>query len=814
VANDFSARSDCLALYNFEDGALTTDSKGSNTLTAVNTPTADTTNFKQGSAAVSLAAASAQYLAITDANLPAGWPMKSGDTSRLMSLGVWLRPTTVDGTGRRILAKMKSAGNLRSWSIYHTTGGVYLSYSTNGTSNTNVQIAAAMTANQWYYLTFILDGTNGTWKCRMFSFTAGTWANLSGSFTGPLYVAAADFRIGADDDLGANTCFNGQIDELVIFNTLVNPVELAAGKDGVFPITDIFWHMDPVSGSDANSGATWAKATKTIKGMNGCFPGESIYIAKSVETARAGTVTATLGSVTLTTTNDLTAVCPQYTAIRIGTDGTIYMVKAVTSSTITLYRPYRGAGGAGLAIYTYAPPTSTSNDWNISLTGLISSRIVVKGGINTSNNDQDGFTVMYGNNATYLFGGTWAYTDISRIWTLHFASPWNGTNNYGTLVDCGTLRNTSSFGSTTTFANGVWTNFISELGTFPYYCNFSGMVINNLETSETGRSGMQCNNGWWLNVIINGWKNAGVAGYYGHLWGGGNSVAMGVRIHDAILDELNAGIAGVQVYSGNFFPDIVYVNPKINGGVLFDNNSNFLGDIAFQNVNGIPTDNRRYRSQGEASKCFLQASDTTLYKTSSPSSRLQFIGASVKSYVTKHFIPVDAGIQKTISIWVFKNSAPISTVTVNTAGSGYVAGDLIGVTQAGGGSAILQVATISAGGVASVNIVSGGYNYSVANALNTTTLTGAGSGAKINITAVGVGYGSITLPIMRLRWLTGTAGALVSNVHDETMPNTDNAWQQLSYAVTPGVQGVVVMEIIAQSQNTGACLWYDDIGVA
>ena len=73
--------------------------------------------------------------------------------------------------------------------------------------------------------------------------------------------------------------------------------------------------------------------------------------------------------------------------------------------------------------------------------------------------------------------------------------------------------------------------------------------------------------------------------------------------------------------------------------------------------------------------------------------------------------------------------------------------------------------------------------------------------------------GAATLPIMRLRWLTGTAGALVSNSYDVTMPNTDNAWQTLSHTVQPTVQGVIILEIIAQSLNAGAALWYDDIGV-
>ena len=47
MANDFSLDNNCLVLYRFENGALTTDSKDSATLVASSpSPTADTTHYK------------------------------------------------------------------------------------------------------------------------------------------------------------------------------------------------------------------------------------------------------------------------------------------------------------------------------------------------------------------------------------------------------------------------------------------------------------------------------------------------------------------------------------------------------------------------------------------------------------------------------------------------------------------------------------------------------------------------------------------------------------------------------------------------
>jgi hypothetical protein len=66
---------------------------------------------------------------------------------------------------------------------------------------------------------------------------------------------------------------------------------------------------------------------------------------------------------------------------------------------------------------------------------------------------------------------------------------------------------------------------------------------------------------------------------------------------------------------------------------------------------------------------------------------------------------------------------------------------------------------------------------------------------------------------MRLRWLTGTAGALVSNVYDSAMSDTNDSFVQVSHAVTPSVQGVIIMELIFLPGANGAIGWYDDIGV-
>ena len=107
MANDFSGDSSCKALWRFESGALTTDSKATNTLTN-NGGTEETTNHMEGACAVALASASSQYLNIPDANLVSGFPLKSDDTTKLATFAFWIRPTTVPGSGAY-------AGMLSKW---------------------------------------------------------------------------------------------------------------------------------------------------------------------------------------------------------------------------------------------------------------------------------------------------------------------------------------------------------------------------------------------------------------------------------------------------------------------------------------------------------------------------------------------------------------------------------------------------------------------------------------------------------------------------------------------------------------------------
>ncbi len=661
MANNFSSESNCAALWSFEYGALGTDSKGTNTLSFNNSPAGTTVNYMEGAGAITMVAGSTQYAFITDTNLAAGFPLKSGDTTKLISVCCWVRPTTVDANKRRIWAKWYTTGNKKCLELYYNSTNVYMQYSANGSTGTEVNLGfGAMTANQWYHITLIVDGVNNTYRLNMYNATAGTDYMATGTIGG-LYVSSASWRIGADDDLAANLYFDGQIDELIVFNRLLNSYEPYAIRGGLFPVTESWWHVDPVNGNNSYTGTTWAQAWKTFQHRFNA--GDEIRIAKSTETAQAGTVTATTDSEVIQTTNNLSGTLVQYTLVRIGTDDTIYMVWASTSTTVTLNGPYRGTTGAGKSISLVTGFTkTTTSDWTkTSGDGTSSNPILVKGGYNTSTNTRDGFTVIdWAGTSTSIFNSFMTYWNFSNVFALYFTgSIWYSLID-GVLDNCGAFRNNRYY--PIQFARRVTVNnFVCHVWAM-YGCYDT--IINDLHTGEPLYGAGFCFGYYCLNTTVNRWKNAGWNGMYSAI-NFQSAIVNNVTFVDAVFDVTGKGCKnfGCDNYSATF-NNLNFFNPTISTGILFNQyglSYNFVGEIGLQNVNGDPTDHRRIIALGSCSPAAnlypgVLQTDTSVYRTASPSAKLT-LNQWTLPYRISHSVPCDANVPLTISAYLRKNSS-------------------------------------------------------------------------------------------------------------------------------------------------------------
>lgn len=242
-ANDFSGDTNCVAVWNFEDGALTTDSKGTNTLTN-DGGESDLVNFKQGSASVDLELSETDYLYINDADLDAGFPLKDGDTNKKISVCFWIKPESWPGISSQmsLFAKYSTSG-LRSFYInaYNDTGDMFvrltIGYSEGNKGETvaeaNVNID---TLDVWYHITVTFQDSDKSWRIRVWDEDEGEIGETTGYTTNNINVETAPVTIGTYANLAL--WFDGIIDELVVFNDILTTDEIDeiwAGTYGAAP---------------------------------------------------------------------------------------------------------------------------------------------------------------------------------------------------------------------------------------------------------------------------------------------------------------------------------------------------------------------------------------------------------------------------------------------------------------------------------------------------------------------------------------------------------------------------------------------------
>jgi len=227
MANDFTCDPHCVALYRFESGALTVDSKDGNTLTAYNNPIADTVDFREGAASVQLVKASSQYFARTDPDLNSGFPCKFGETNRSFTFCFWILPGAISSNAY-IISKSADGGG----AAYKQSYRIYLSADTkkitlllvkDGTYSGSVfthNSELTCDGAHWYHVAVSHDASNGGIRIRIWDDTAqailGT--DRTDTFAYTLNVGDADFCIGKL----ITYYVDGNLDEVVVFNRVLS----------------------------------------------------------------------------------------------------------------------------------------------------------------------------------------------------------------------------------------------------------------------------------------------------------------------------------------------------------------------------------------------------------------------------------------------------------------------------------------------------------------------------------------------------------------------------------------------------------------
>lgn len=298
--NAFDSDPACKALWRFESGALTTDSIGSNDLT--NSGVAESTGtYFEGSCAADFEYNDNDYFVIADDDLDAGFPLKSGDTSKVISVAFWLKPESTKGGW--VFCKGCDIDDNASFSIqcqYRSSGWVNLVIRNGYDSGTNIEtwMPDYFAAGQVCHITVMHDGVNKTSTLRIYYSPSGTTRTYTVNWAHETSVTDASLAIGSRSDLASGMSFDGIVDEVVVFNRLLSVAEADAIRQGIFKFgSSVFASCDALTLTpfaatvDANSpinvSATLAELTLTVFGA-------TVDVSVNVD------VTATCDALTLT----------------------------------------------------------------------------------------------------------------------------------------------------------------------------------------------------------------------------------------------------------------------------------------------------------------------------------------------------------------------------------------------------------------------------------------------------------------------------------------------------------------------------------
>ncbi len=235
VGNNFTSDPDCVALWRFESGQLTADSIGSNTLEISGAPEANTSDYKEGDASGDTENG---YFRMDDADLDAGFPLKSGAATTQFSVAFWMKARTgTDAvTGAVMYAKGAELGpKAYSFAIgFHEpsgagTGTIILNVGTSDGTNLYLYDAnppKIIQRNHWYHLTVTyqeLTPTSGTLKLYVYDPSDDTVVT---STVASAKIPVFDTPLALGVLRWSSSRFDGLLDEVVVFKDILTPAEV------------------------------------------------------------------------------------------------------------------------------------------------------------------------------------------------------------------------------------------------------------------------------------------------------------------------------------------------------------------------------------------------------------------------------------------------------------------------------------------------------------------------------------------------------------------------------------------------------------
>ena len=243
MANDFSGDGTYKLLYNLESGALTTDSIGSNTLTDEGGVTANTTDYKQGSASGDFESGSAQCLYCADGDLDSGVPLKSGESNNALMDAFWCQFESIPAD-ISLMAKYDHWNDERTFrvKVESTDDELHLviGYNSGASFEDNGGFGTSFVTGRFYHIGIDFDGSDGSYRVRIWDDTAGALlgSDDTGTFSNSIYLGDAPWGVGSHVEGGASPSFSnphdGEIDECVMADEKKGASVIDEIRQGIF----------------------------------------------------------------------------------------------------------------------------------------------------------------------------------------------------------------------------------------------------------------------------------------------------------------------------------------------------------------------------------------------------------------------------------------------------------------------------------------------------------------------------------------------------------------------------------------------------
>lgn len=384
MANDFSGDANCKAVFNVDDGALTVDSKGTNTLTNSGM-TADTGTFKQGDASA-LSDNINDQLFILDGDLDAGFPLKNGDSNKKISVCFWFRSTGFPGSGFRYILGKFEIGT-RSFAMLTSTAEpqLFIGFN-NGDSQEAVPFGTSMVANRWYHFGVTFQDSDKSFKMRIWDDNASALlggAEVTGNTTNNINVENAQWHIGSATSI--NNSAGMQIDEIVVFNDILTSGEIDQIRAGTYSAGSTTSTAAASTTTTTTSTTTTASTSTTSSTTT-----TSTTSSTTSSTSSTASTTSSTSSTASTSSTSSTASTTSSTSSTASTTSTASSTSSSSSSTSTSTSSTTSSTTSS-STTTTAIPLPDSEVWTNWLNGktLYFCRFTVNGNVFLTNGSSD-----------------------------------------------------------------------------------------------------------------------------------------------------------------------------------------------------------------------------------------------------------------------------------------------------------------------------------------------------------------------------------------------------------------------------------------